>query len=241
MKTLVILASVMVFLFCVAPLRGQTSQKIQDINKKVVGKWWSSDRKSYIEFLPDGACSQGAFYDGTWHVDEGKLSAWEQGKEFYCISGILTLIAPNTLTLDIGMGGAIPNRYYRGVQQPKPVPVPAACTFCGVWEYVDDGAKQYLKISQAGASKFRLLTGFIDLAGQIEWTEPEIKKANGIYLRMVGGKLIGSFVSPDFYPTHSHDFTYRITCSIRSDNKMGYSVWNSGGRTEKFVVTRISN
>lgn len=121
-----------------------------------------------------------------------------------------------------------------------------ACTFCGVWEYVDNtlnggGNKNYLKITKAGMDKFKLVTGFIDLAGQIEWTEPEIRKANGIYLTMVGGKLIGKFVSPNFYPTHSHDFTYRITCSLRSENKMGYSVWDSGGSTRKFVATRISN
>lgn len=239
MKDLFILASVTVFLFFAAPIHGQTSQKILDINKKVVGKWLSSDRKSYIEFLPDGVCSEGEFYEGTWHVEEGKLGAWEKGKEFSCLSGILTLVAPNTLTRDIGMGGAMPTKYYRGVQQPKPVSVPAACTFCGVWEY--DGAQHYLKISQGGGGKFKLLTGFIDLAGEIEWTEPEIKNANGIYLRMVGGKLIGEFVSPDFLPTHSHYFTYRITCSLRSDNKMGYLVWASNGSTQKFVATKISD
>ncbi len=95
------------------PLLAQTPQKIADINKKVVGKWWSSDRKSYIEFLPSGVCSEGTFYGGTWHIEEGKLGAWEQGKEFICLGGALTLIAPNILTRDHGMGGE-PTRYYRG-------------------------------------------------------------------------------------------------------------------------------
>ncbi|MGH9802978.1 MAG: hypothetical protein ACRD82_21635, partial [Blastocatellia bacterium] len=70
----------------VVPLQGQTSQKISDINKKVVGKWWSSDRKNYIEFLQNGVCSEGAFYDGTWHIEQGKLSAWERGKDFRCLN-----------------------------------------------------------------------------------------------------------------------------------------------------------
>jgi hypothetical protein len=105
----------------VVPLWGQTSQKIANINKKVVGKWWSSDRKSYIEFLPNGVCSEGAFYGGTWHIEQGKLGVWERGEDFICQSGVLTLIVPNILTRDHGMGGE-PTRYYRGLQQPKPMP-----------------------------------------------------------------------------------------------------------------------
>ena len=113
-------------------------QKIAEINKKVVGKWWCCDQKSYLEFFPDGACSEGAFYDGTWHIEKAELWAWERGKEFICVSGALTLIAPNTLTRDIGMGGVI-TRYYRGFQQPKPTVSPAVCTLCGVWEYTGMG------------------------------------------------------------------------------------------------------
>lgn len=240
MKILFILASVTVFLFFAEPVQGQTSKKIQDINKKVVGKWWCCDQKSYLEFLPNGACSEGTFYEGKWHVEQASLSAWERGKEFYCISGALTLIAQNTLTRDIGMGGVI-TRYYREVQKSRPVQETSICTFCGVWEYTDYGSKLYLKISQAGTNKFKLVTGFIDLAGQIEWSEPEIKKANGIYLTPLGGKLTGKFVSSNFLPTHGRDFTYRITVSRKSDNKIAYSVWYSGGRTDNFVAIRISD
>jgi hypothetical protein len=122
-----------------------------------------------------------------------------------------------------------------------------ACSFCGVWKYVDNGHqfqgdKVYLKISQAEGNKFKLVTGFVDGAGEVEWTEPIIEKANGIYLKMVGEKLIGKFISPNFYATHGNDFTFRITCSLSSNNKMNYSIWSSGGsKTEKFVATRVSN
>jgi len=212
MKTVFFLASVMVFLFFEAPTRAQTTQKLQDINKKVVGKWWSGNRKTYLEFSADGGCAEAAFYEGKWHVEHDKLSTWEQGKEFYCISGALSLIAPNTLTRDIGMGGVV-TRYYREVQKSKPVQETSMCTFCGVWEYTDYGSKYYLKLSQAGAKKFKLVTGFIDLAGQIEWSDPEIKNANGIYLTPLGGKLTGKFVSSNFLPTHGRGFRYRVTVS----------------------------
>ena len=104
------------------PLLGQTAQKLADINKKIVGKWMSIDGKSYIEFFANGSCSEGALYpDGKWHVDQGTLGAWQQGEEFYCGNGALTLIGPNTLTRDYGMGGE-PERFYRGSEnRPKPV------------------------------------------------------------------------------------------------------------------------
>jgi hypothetical protein len=100
------------------PLLGQTAKKIADINKKVIGKWWTSDGENYIEFLANGVCSEGALYpDGKWHVDEGKLEAWEKGEEFSCLNGALTLIGPNKLTRDYGMGGEV-TKYYRGSQPP---------------------------------------------------------------------------------------------------------------------------
>lgn len=100
----------------------QTTQKLANIRKKVVGKWWSWDRKSYIEFLPTGACSEGYLYPGgKWHVEEGKLWVWPQGNSFICKSGALTLVGPNELTRDYGMGGA-PEKYYRGIQNIPRIP-----------------------------------------------------------------------------------------------------------------------
>lgn len=226
----------------VVPLRGQTPQKISDINKKVVGKWWSSDRKSYIEFLPNGVCSEGAFYGGTWHIEQSKLWAWERGKDFICLSGALTLIAPNTLIRDHGMGGE-PARYYRELQQPKPVPGPAACTFCGKWEYNEEGSKQYLKITHAGMGRFKLVEG-IDSGGEIMWLdEIMIRNADGIYLRIINGKLIGRFVSANFRATHGHEFTYKITCELKSNGRLLYSVWSQLGlgKTVKREATKISD
>jgi hypothetical protein len=83
------------------PVLAQTPQKLAEINKKVVGKWGTSDGKSYIEFLANGSCSVGELWpDGKWKVDQGTLGAWQQGDEFSCGSGALTLIGPNTLTRD---------------------------------------------------------------------------------------------------------------------------------------------
>jgi hypothetical protein len=106
----------------IVPLLGQTAQKITSINKKVVGKWVSADMKSYIDFSADGSCSTGELgNDGVWHVDHNLLNApWSQSDDFTCGSGGLTLMGPNTLTRDYGMGGE-PEKFYRGsANLPKP-------------------------------------------------------------------------------------------------------------------------
>jgi hypothetical protein len=109
-------------LLCV-PILAQTDQKIANISKKVVGKWVSADRKSYIEFSADGSFSTGKIGDdGVWHVDHNVLDApWSQSDDFTCGSGALELIGSNTLTRDYGMGGE-PDKFYRGAaNMPKPV------------------------------------------------------------------------------------------------------------------------
>jgi|CXWL01.1.fsa_nt_gi hypothetical protein len=128
----------------------------------------------------------------------------------------------------------------------------SACTFCGIWKYTDkgnmfQGETVYLRLTQAGGGRFRLVTGFPDLAGQIEWTDYEIKNADGIYLTPVGEKLTGSFISPNFYATRWQDYSYRVTCSLSPKGSLNYSVWSSPGakpvgpaKTERFVATRIS-
>jgi hypothetical protein len=105
----------------IVPLLGQTAQKIAIINKKVIGKWVSADRKSYIEFRADGSCSNGDLgRDGKWEVEQDTLGSWQQGDDFSCGSGALTLIEPNVLTRDYGMGGE-PEKFYRGAGNiPKP-------------------------------------------------------------------------------------------------------------------------
>ena len=65
------------------------------------------------------------------------------------------------------------------------------CRYCGTWKYTAEGnmfqgQTGYLRVSQEGKARFKLLTGFPDLAGQIEWTDFEIKNSNDIYLIKVG-------------------------------------------------------
>jgi hypothetical protein len=106
---------------CIMPVLGQTPQKIASINKMVVGKWVSADRKSYIEFFANGSCAGGELSpDGKWQVYPNTIDAWEKGDDFSCGSGGLTLIGPNTLIRDYGMGGE-PEKFYRGsANLPKP-------------------------------------------------------------------------------------------------------------------------
>jgi hypothetical protein len=116
----------LLLLLCVltVPLLSQTAQETASISKEVVGKWISADGKSYIEFRPDGSCSDGELWaDGKWHVDSSTLFVRESGGEFFCGSGSLTLIGPNTVTRDYGMGGD-PEKFYRGADnRPKPAGV----------------------------------------------------------------------------------------------------------------------
>ena len=98
---------------------------------------------------------------------------------------------------------------------------------------------EYVKITKVGGDKFKLVVGFVDLAGKIEWREQQpVKNADGIYLRMVGGRLIGRFVSGSFYATHGHDFTYRITCELNPDNELLFSVL-ANGKAERARYSRI--
>ncbi|HYM74612.1 MAG TPA: hypothetical protein VE377_01430 [Candidatus Dormibacteraeota bacterium] len=111
------------------PVAGETNQRTAAINKKVVGKWWSSDAKHYIEFLPNTDCSEGSLLpDGEWHVERGKLwvreyaaSVKDPPDEFGCSSGELALTGPNTLTRDYGMGGRV-EEYHRAVKHAEAVP-----------------------------------------------------------------------------------------------------------------------
>ena len=81
----------MLALFCLIalPLIGQTAQKIASINKKVVGKWVSANGKSYIEFRPDGSCTDGSLWaDGKWHI---------QPKHARCMAGKETIFRAATV------------------------------------------------------------------------------------------------------------------------------------------------
>lgn len=121
------------------------------------------------------------------------------------------------------------------------------CKFCGIWEYWELESKNYLKITRASAGKFRLITGFGGLNGQINWQEETtiINNADGIYLKSVQGKLVGRFVSINFRPTRGNEFTYKITCELKSSSKMVYTVQiipiKYKTDTEKYVATKISN
>jgi hypothetical protein len=122
------------------------------------------------------------------------------------------------------------------------------CAFCGTWNYVGnvfavDPGKSYLKISQAGTGKFKIIEGFYQ-DGRVTWHDDTVRNADGIYLKMLNGRLEGRFVTSNFlYSTHGNETTYTITCELISNNKMRYSVWSAirGGKAEQFVATKIGN
>lgn len=118
----------------------------------------------------------------------------------------------------------------------------STCKFCGVWEYYNQEAQSnnWLKIITAGAGKFRLVPGYEYPKGNIVWQDDlDINNADGIYLKSVNGKLVGSFRSSNFRATHSYEFTYTITCEFKPDGKMSYTVTWSGS-TERYEATKKS-
>jgi len=113
--------------------------------------------------------------------------------------------------------------------------------FCGIWEYDEQGSKQYLKIIKAKSGKFKLSTGY-KYEGQIVFNDPMVLNSDGIYLRPLNGKLVGKFTSSNFYATHGMDFIYRITLEMKSKNKLIYTVWSEiRGETDKREATKISD
>jgi hypothetical protein len=138
---------------------------------------------------------------------------------------------------------------------------PYTCSFCGVWKAVvggrltarratDQAGKSgnpycgcdYLRITKAGAGKFKLNIGS-EYEGKITWSDEGtvINNADAIYLRLMDGKLTGRFVSPNFYATHGMDFTYKLTCELKNDNELVFSVWCSirGGETERAIYRKV--
>jgi len=109
---------------CMAPqtLKAQSAQKLAEINAKIVGRWFTADRKSYIEFYPNGKCETGRLQnDGQWKTWQETLSGWPQGDNFSCGNGILALDGPNKLSQDFGMGGEV-TLFYRGAANVSKTP-----------------------------------------------------------------------------------------------------------------------
>lgn len=117
----------------------------------------------------------------------------------------------------------------------------APVKYCGVWEYDQYGSKSYFKITDVGNGKFRFVPGN-KYEGNITFHEPMLTNASAIYLKYVKGKLKGKFISGNFYATHAQDFTYKITCDLKSDDKLTYSVNSSiRGETDVAEATKINN
>ena len=116
-KLLVMLAAILL----VVPVWAQSTSKLAEMNRKVVGKWWSGDHKEFVEFAANGSCTEGMQWDdGTWHAQQGKLSVYPD-QSFLCFEGELMLVGPNTLTRERGVLG-VKEKYYRGLNGPKPMP-----------------------------------------------------------------------------------------------------------------------
>ncbi len=119
--------------------------------------------------------------------------------------------------------------------------------YCGIWEYSSDigaGIKQYeyLKITKNEPDRFKLVVGYKNSKGELEWLTPEVKNADGIYLHLSNEKLKGEIVSGNFGATHGIEFIYRFTLDAKSNKKMLYSLWSEiRGETDEYEATKISD
>ncbi len=116
----------------------------------------------------------------------------------------------------------------------------------GVWRYQAEYQQKpmnFLRITRVGSGKLKLEEGFMDdysYKDQIFWLSPEIDNSEPIYLAPSRGAWKGSLKSPNFRPTHGRVFTYKLTLTPKTNDKVLYTVWCSirGGESETFEATR---
>ncbi len=136
-------------------------------------------------------------------------------------------------------------------QAPVTVPVPTlpvlskddpiAAKYCGIWEYDENGTKNYFKVVKDSSENFRFTPG-TSHEGKIIWLDTWVKNGVGIYLFLSNGNLTGQFISGNFQATHGEDYTYRIKLTLISNNRLRYSVWSSiEGKTDERQAIKISD
>jgi len=157
MKRIVVVAAALAL--AAATLSGQANNRLAELNKKIVGKWFTGDRKNYIEFGADGNCSTGRLQpNAAWRVENDKLSMWAKGQDFRCGSGTLTLKGPDTIVRDSGMGGDVEifRRERKGTPAPKPAPNLPSLSYLS--QHLGDYSYPFLE-RQPLASRLRTLLG----------------------------------------------------------------------------------
>lgn len=109
--------------------------------------------------------------------------------------------------------------------------------YVGEWTYSDEYSTNYLRITDAGGGRFRLVTGFL-YQGKITWDPTLTDNGDGIYLRPKRGTLEGAFDSSNFRPSHGNVVRYTIRIAMRPDGNISYTV--GGVLEDPHVATRTS-
>ena len=109
--------------------------------------------------------------------------------------------------------------------------------FCGIWKLGTEA--NYLKILKDEEGRFKFNIGY-EYEGKKVWVEPDLEYGDGIYLKLLNGKLKGQFVSSNFLATHGQSFNYKLTLELTFNNKLLYTV-NSDLGVETDEATKISN
>jgi len=95
--------------------------------------------------------------------------------------------------------------------------------YLGLWKYYDeDHNVVILKISKVRFGDYRFSHNAYKFRGQIFWPEPQIENADGMHLKPLRGKLIGHFVSYNFWATHSQVHNVDITIESKPNGKLNY-------------------
>lgn len=141
-------------------------------------------------------------------------------------------------TISVILGGAIA----LGFGSAEAVAETIADKFCGIWEHEyrsnpsDPSSpmrKRYFKVVKVNSKKYRFTSGF-QYKDQITWTNYTVEHSDGIYLAPSNGKLVGHFISPNFWATHSRDSSIEITLEAKPNGKVRYSERGIIGRTTSF-------
>lgn len=106
MKANMIFSLCAVLLTLISTAHADTSIETKQ-KKHFLGKWKTSNGKSYVEFFPGDTCAKGFIEGGHWKIMKNKSEIYYKGRSIKCGegSGMMEREAPNKLIEDYGMGG----------------------------------------------------------------------------------------------------------------------------------------
>jgi hypothetical protein len=116
--------------------------------------------------------------------------------------------------------------------------------FVGTWTYKENGNTNYLKVDKDKSDRFVYSKGY-EYEGKPIYNPFMLDKGENIYLTGSNGKLIGKFISNNFYATHGQPYSYEITFEL-NPNVLGQLVYSEycpdlDKEPNKYEATKFEN